>query len=563
MIKGFKLISVFTFISTILMSQTAFVNISNRNIYDFLDEMANEKIITINSTIKPYSRIYILEKLEEAYNKEVELSIRQLEELDFYLNEYKFDKQASTNPISQKAKLNVFKRNKAFATSINPLGFFYKDSLFSISVKPIWGAQFYINKNDTIRHNWGGAEMYANIGKHVSFYASLRDNQVTKMINYPQYFTDLKGGAQQEGKSIAGGADFNEMIGGITYSWKWGDVGVVKENIVWGDNYHGSNIFSDRTPSFAMVKLHMNPVSWFDFNYYHGWLVSEVIDSIKSYVTTSGDNRLVYRKKFLAANMFTFIPVPGLNISFGNSIIYSDMDFNPAYLIPVFFYKSVDHTYNHSIDNQNSQMFGNISMRLIKHWHFYSSLFIDELQVSRMFNKNRHNFYSFKTGSRLSNWPIRNVFLTAEYTKTSPITFKHRVPTLQFESNQYNLGHYLVDNSAEFFSEVLFKPVCRLKIKMAYIYAIHGNEYSYALNGKNKIDENPVLKDITWKNESWQYGIDYEVFNNGYLFVNMISSNINGYNADGHSAQYYLNLFTPEFLHGKNLTINAGFNVGF
>ncbi len=121
-------------------------------------------------------------------------------------------------------------------------------------------------------------------------------------------------------------------------------VGLVKDQIQWGLNYNGANIFSGRTPSFPMIKLDLSPVKWFDFHYYHGWLVSEVVDSSRSYITSNGDYRAVYRNKFIAANIFTFKLWSYLHLSFGNSIIYSDNNVQLAYLIPVLFYKSVDHT---------------------------------------------------------------------------------------------------------------------------------------------------------------------------------------------------------------------------
>ncbi len=32
------------------------------------------------------------------------------------------------------------------------------------------------------------------------------------------------------------------------------DLGIVKDHLVWGDNYNGSNILSGRTPSLPMMK---------------------------------------------------------------------------------------------------------------------------------------------------------------------------------------------------------------------------------------------------------------------------------------------------------------------
>jgi hypothetical protein len=75
------------------------------------------------------------------------------------------------------------------------------------------------------------------------------------------------------------GGDFSDSKGGISlYTW-WGSIGLIKDNIVWGDSYNSSNIISGRAPSFPMLTLNLKPVRWLEFNYIHGWLVSNVIDS--------------------------------------------------------------------------------------------------------------------------------------------------------------------------------------------------------------------------------------------------------------------------------------------
>jgi|GEM_PF-2847576 len=47
-------------------AQVVYEDINNKGIYDFLDELANLKVIEINSVVKPYSRQFIAEKLVEA-----------------------------------------------------------------------------------------------------------------------------------------------------------------------------------------------------------------------------------------------------------------------------------------------------------------------------------------------------------------------------------------------------------------------------------------------------------------------------------------------------------------
>ncbi|MBN2174667.1 MAG: hypothetical protein JW731_11075 [Bacteroidales bacterium] len=534
-----------------LLAQDVYQHISNKNIYEFVDELANQGIIEINSAIKPYSRSFIAGKLAQAASDEQKLNKRQKKEIGFYLLEYKLevDSVPDYNP-----KFDLFGKNKNLATAVNPLGLFYKDKLFTLSVKPIWGINYFFNENGSIYHRWGGGEAFGYIGKHWGFYASLRDNSESKRISEADFFTLRPGGAYKI--TTGGGGDYSEMRGGVTFSWRWGSVGLVKDHLTWGTNYHGANIFTDRAPSFAQIKLSVKPVKWFELNYYHGWLVSMEVDSVRSYYSTNPP-REVYRPKYIAANMFTFTPWKRLNISVGNSIIYSDMNVHPAYLIPVMFFKSIDHTVNQDIDNQNSQMFFDISSRNIKKVHLYGTLFIDELKIERISQKDEYNFYSVKIGAATSNLGIQNLSLNVEYTMSMPLTYQHRVPTLTYESNYYNMGFYLRDNSQEIFARIAYKPIRGLHLSAYYLLAQHGPDYIYDVNNPDeKANSHPLMEYVTWQNQTISFKATYEFINNAYLFVEYISADITG-------DEEQVIKYTPEFFRGKTNTISAGFNVGF
>lgn len=543
------------------LAQDIPVHIDHEAIYDFLDELANDKIIEINTVAKPYSRTFILEQLILAEKKQSAFSKRQLKELNYYLKIYALHKNIDYNPYSGSAKINIYNDNSNFNSGVDPLGLFYKDSLFTFSLKPIWGIRYYTNQIDPVRHTWGGAEAYGTIGKNWSVYFNLRDNYQTQILAFPQYFSQSEGGNYKINEGGREGGDYSEMRGGITYAWNWGSLGLVKDHLQWGNNYNGANIFSGRTPSFGMIKLHLAPAKWFDFNYYHGWLVSEVIDSSRSYYTSNGDWRGIYRDKYIAANIYTFKPFKNFYFSLGNSIIYSDVNPQIAYLIPFLFYKSIDHTINHGIDNQNSQMFGDFSFRMIKHLHIYGSMFIDDFSFTRINNDERQNFMGYKLGSKLSNWPLKNTYLTFEYTKTNPIVYKHRVPSTTFESNKFNLGHYLRDNSKEYYVNLGLKPLRGLKIEISYLNAKHGNEYQYT--DGNEAELLPFMESVTWSNESYSLKILYEFISEAYLYFDFTASNIQGYDVDELPAQYYLDLYTPPCFQGKNNTLTIGFNIGF
>jgi hypothetical protein len=545
-------------------AQDVFVHTSFTAIYDFIDELANEGVISLNSAVKPYSRQQIYRWLKQAEAADG-LSKRMQKDIAFHLKDYKIHSDLPYSPYKD-SKLNLSKRwtdHTAFQT--DQLSMTYKDRLFTMKVKPIWGIDYRSNDNGYVQHFWGGLGVEASVGKHWGMYASLRDNSFTgDILARPNQFSQEMGGAYKYGEGGRAG-DYSEMRGGLVYSWSWGHVGIIKDHLQYGDNYHGANILSGRTPSYAMIKLNMNPVKWFDFNYHHGWLVSMDIDSTNSYfVPGTNQYRAMYRQKFIAANMYTFIPFKGVSLTAGNSIIYSDLG-GPhlAYMIPFMFFKSMDHTINRGIDNQNSQMFINMSLRRIKHLHLYGSMFVDEFKKERLGNDTLTNFISGKVGVRLSNWPIKNLILTYEYTKSTPMTYQHRVPATTFASNYYNLGHYLQDNSKETYFSIIYKPISRLRIKLDYMYAMHGEDSDYSYNLGNDVVKIPVLKDKTWDNTTISANIEYELLNDVFINAYLQRSNIQGYDFDGRTAQEYLDEFTPEFYHGKNTTFGLGFNIGF
>jgi hypothetical protein len=523
--------------STSLKSQEVYYHTSNQDVYEFLDEFSNLGVIDVNTIVKPYSRIFIANKLKEIRESEYSLNKRQQGELDFYLKDFNKELIPTYN-----------RKNKEFDKRFDIL--YYKDSLFSFSVNGILGGEYFMNDSGSFYHRWGGAEAHAYIGNHWGFYASLRDNHESEILAKEDYLTQRMGANYKSG-------DFSEMRGGLTYAWNWGSLGIVKDHFQWGNNYNGANIFSGRTPSFAHIKLNIKPVKWFEFNWVHGWLVSEVIDSAGSMTFTNAygtDQRDMMFDKYLAANLFTFEPFRSFYISLGNSVIYSSNGPELQYLIPVMFYKSVDHTYN-STDQagrnvgQNSQMFFDISSRNIKKVHLSATLFVDELSTSRFANDTLWNFWSIKGSVRISDL-IPNTFITAEYTKSMPLTYKHNIPTTTFESNGYNLGHYLMDNSQEIYLSLVFKPYKTLSFKLAYLYAKKGKDYDDL--GGSRLG-NPFMDTVEWENTSISFKTSYQIINDGYLFLNYLYSNTSGDQ----------NKYTSPIFHGKQNTISFGMNFGF
>jgi len=521
----------------------------------FLDEMAGLQVITLNTAVKPYSRQLICEKLLEIRQAvdggSISLNHRQSRELSFYLKDYRPESRTSG---PQQGDVDLYRRGGRLAFSLNPPGIWLQneDSLppvFSMVIKPIAGYRLISNQNDQMYHRWQGAGMFGYAGKGWSYYAALWDNRHSRPLVADSFLTPEKA-AVYTGEGAK--TDFFEMKGGIAYTWKWGQVALQQDNPQWGDNYHGSNILSGRTPPFPYLSLRLKPVSWIDFSWFHGWLASAVIDSNRSYLTGNG-TRVVYRNKYIAANFFTFTPVKKLQVSIGNSLVYSDVNIQPLCLIPFLFYKAADPglSDNSNLAGQNAQFFFNISSRNIRNLHLYTSFFVDEVAFGRFRDKDAHtNFISGKAGLRLGNVPLQNVFFTLEYTRTNPMVYQHFIESLTYASNRYNLGHYLRDNSDETYLACSYRPRRGLMMQFSYTHARHGNDYIY---GKDPAQGLPFMQEITWESTTYEAGLNWEIVPGWSVFGWYRKMSVTDKEKK----------YTATLYQGNTDTFETGFRMGF
>lgn len=579
-------------VMTALSAQNIPEALEYTQIYDYLDELATDGIIHINSGVKPFNRNTIAAWLREAQEKDSLLNRRQREDLEFYMQDFALE--LDTIPdyrlygYDNKAQ---WTDRRTFNLSLVEPAFHYRtdNSKFKMMLKPILGMDIYASQKGVITKRWYGAEMQMDIVNHVSVWGSLRDNSWNgPLIVDAQYLNNMPGSQFTVVKTH----DFSDSRGGISvYDW-WGSISLQREKIRWGDACHASNIISDRAPAFPMLSLKITPCRWFEFNYFHAWLVSNVIDSTYWYdeTFTEGTTKRHYRpaSKFMAANMFTFVPVRQLSISFGNSIVYAERSPQAVYFIPVAFYKSLDHllTKGLGIENQNSQMFLTVSTRNLKHLHVYGSVFVDEFKLARLKSSNpEHNMVSWLVGFNWSGWPVTGLSLKGEFQRTNSLTYDHSIPTLTFASNSYNLGHYMGGNSQTIFAELQYKPVRGLALKLNYTCDTKYNVYDYVRSINNKIIAYKPFDERTWQNDIFGFDATYEIFNNCYAVMSFQYNNARafapsserkegedrGWNADGTSrnlsgdelATYYLDKFTPTYYQGKNFTFMCGLSFSF
>ncbi len=529
-------------------SQQLPANYDNKGIYDFLDELANECVIEIQDCIKPYSRKEISNLLKEALNLKQELNPRMQKQLDFYWKDFRKDIDENETTDNLLKRIRELRKEHPQRADL----FYYRDKLFNAWINPIGGGSFYQNQKGSYHHYWNGLEGYGYIDRHWGVYVSFRDNRESLGVRSPAYLNSFPG---IDNKS---GSDFSDMRGGASYGWSWGSISFMKDHFSWGDGYNHSVIFSGRIPTIPYLSLNLKPAKWLSFHYIHAWLVSGVVDSNSIAVLAPGVVRQEFYPKFLAANMYTVRLFPKFFASMGNSMIYSNRYPQPAYLIPFILFKSVEHTIAASNEN-NAQIFMNISSRNIKHLHLYGTFYVDEVNFGNIWDPAKHsNWFAYKAGARLSNFPVNNLVLTTEYSRVNPMVYKHYYPTSTFASNNYNLGFYLQDNSQQLYLALQYKPMYKLRFKSEFILDQKGPDYPDIRNDPNyTVGGKKFMTAVEWQSQLLGFQIEYELFHDAFVSL--------GYNISNVTAkdQVTLDKYTPAYYQGKTNTLNFRINFGF
>ena len=583
-------------ISSWCAAQNIPVPLTYTRVYDFLDELITDGMITHQTAVRPYTHSQVADMLEQAQMADSLLNMRQKKDLDFYLNEFALERDTMMDNHVQ------YTDHSTFSLSLADPQFSYKtaNNQFKMRLRPILGADVTASKKGVILQRWWGAELQMDIARHLSIWGSLRDNSWSGNWLSDKYFPTagdkmsgarIHYGASQQQPALSNlvgvqykeanyGGDFSDSKGGVSlYTW-WGSIGIQRENIRWGDAYHCANILSGNSPAVPMITLQLTPCKWFQFDYFHAWLVSNVLDSTYFYLensTNTAQPTVNYRpyNKFMAANMFTITPLKQLSLSFGNSIIYAEQTIQAAYLIPIAFYKSLDHLLTKGVrtQNQNSQAFASLSVRPVNHLHLYGSAFIDEVKFARFKPSNpENNPISYLVGFNWSGWPVKGLSLKGEFMRSYIATYIHSIDVLDYKSNSYNMGHYMGDNAQSIYAEVAYRPMRGLLVKLSYTNDTKYNSYSYLRDNISETIAQKPFDYCIYRNDEVRLDGVYEVHSNMYMTLSVGYNNAQGFDNQKENAlpseavgdaQYYLNRFCPLYYQGKNFSVSAAFSFGF
>ena len=382
--------------------------------------------------------------------------------------------------------------------------FSYSDKIFQFGASPIAGYQISYPGADRNIHSWIGVYGFSYFLNSIGISFEYKtNNERGNSVDSKKDFTPETGiivSKHDYGKNI----DYSDVNSTISYDWKWGDAEVAKDYIEYGYAKSGNIVLSNKAPSFPYFRIHLNPVKWLNFSYFHAWLSSDVIDPL----FLMEYRRDIFVNKYYAWHALTVTPLNGLDLSIGESIVYS-YRMEPLYLMPFMCFYLADEWISNRHDkpgDANSQIFFSVSSKNhIKNTHLYGTVFIDELTLrgingslfvdpstigNSLDDRRLRPQLASTVGLSVTDLPVDNLTFTTEYTRINPYVYGHHDPAQTYTSSSYLLGHWIGHNADLFYLNFNYRFIRGLQADLWGEYIRKGSsDYS----GQYKKTQPPFL----------------------------------------------------------------------
>lgn len=437
---------------------------ATHQVYTYLDKMeAKQIILGYRDEMKPLTRESIAEFLIQIDTTSMTMTDIEMEEQFFYKEEF-------YQELVNLGYENVIEERWHLYQYIGNPGKFNFDLVggFSYHERPD-------KKNTKITSN--GLNAYGYIGDKTGAYFNFRDNHesgsfVDPVISVPPASAGviIRKYSPIPAEVVSRNffprfVEYDQIDAQLNVDLSFATISVEKMHNVWGAGERGNIILSNKAPSFPQIKLRAPLGENIDFVYIHGWLHSNMNDSIRSYnVNDFGSplTRIIYKQKFIAAHMLEFTPWDGVDIAIGESEIYGGRNPEMLYLVPFMFFKAAEHW---MYDTDNSQMFLSVDLNVVRGYNFYFSVFIDEFSTEDFARSDRQrNQLAFTAGTRAYDLFLPDTKILVEYTRLNPWVYNHKYPDATFQSHSADLGHWLGQNGDMIFIQVMYQPMRKLTL---------------------------------------------------------------------------------------------------
>lgn len=403
------LIIIFLFLSSLLFSQVEHVHIYHP-VYDLLLRFESKGYMPYGSLSDlPLQRKQVMEILENVPKNE--LSKSEIKTLDKYLKEFEL--------IEHENRVLVPSSSDSSNVLFTPLflgnqeKFFYKSrGRDQLSIKPLGNAQVRTFSGDSSQVATlanAGVRLYGTIDSSVGYQLQvtngailsgnrdllLNDERLSQNVKFTVYDSDF---------------DFTESHVRFDYDWFYAYIG--RESRLIGAGLDQRLILSDAPPAIDAFSLGAR-FKTFEYKYSHFSLISNPLGGQTTGIASD------FIEKYMAYHRAAFRQKWG-EIAIWEQVIYTNRGWDVAYLNPLSFLKTVEHSLR---DRDNSVMGFDFTIRPFKNLQFKGTYLLDDIIFSEIGN----NFWSNKTAYNfgvISSLPL-GIDLGAEYARNEPYVFSH------------------------------------------------------------------------------------------------------------------------------------------
>ncbi len=428
-----------------------------------------------HSGSKSYRRKAIANYIDSFPVSKIALSKQDYFNMNYLIND-NFEWSNSEESKSKKAFLNQFYTRKAALYSVQ-----IKD--FNLVVNPVLTYQMSTDKwngTNAILNN-RGIEIRGNVGNNIGFYTQVSDEILTPNSWVGDYFT--RDGTLMYANFVKSnnGKTFNYFLSNayVTGSLnKYMDLQFGHTKNFMGDGYR-TFILGDMHPEYLTLRL--NTRVW-KMNYTNIW--TELRDGIAG-------GYAVQPRHYMATHHLSLNLGKNFNIGLFETILfkrdsgYTNTGFDPNYLNPIIFYKSVEN----GLNSTDKAIIGvNYKYNFLKHFSWYGQFVISEFVLKELLARNGWwgNKYAIQTGLKYVDVAgVNNLDLQGEFNYARPYNYTSYNSAQSFSNFGQFMSHPLGSNFYEMIGIVRFQPTNRLNISAKIIYALYGNDTNNSNWGKD------------------------------------------------------------------------------
>ncbi len=466
---------------TVKASNPVSVPVRHR-VYPYLERLEALGVISrFLDGAKPLSRGRIAGFLKQASQKRDEMTQIDKQLLDLFMLEFRYE-------IDKTAKYKQVYQGKTMYSPLQSWSDFKKDFLrFFKRIQPeepnyvfMWENNensFYFNAAENFTYdqrsddvyrsaNWQDFKFRGTLGGNFGYAAWVELQAVRGDREYRLSDPLLKGAWTEESDNKD--KIYGDRAGGeIAWSSKYINLGFAQQEVEWGYGKSGKLILSNYAEHYPYITLKAD-WGWGRFTSLHGKLLAH-----QSGVTD--DDYPVYADKWLAAHRLEIAPLRWWKFSINENFIYGNRYLDWSYLIPLNFYRAVQHKLR---DRDNATISLDTKILPYKGAKFYATVFLDEFNLSKLNTDWYGNKHALLVGfEQLDPFGLPNTSLTFEYTAIKPWVYTHRFRINNYTTDNRSLGHWAGPNSEIYFAEIEKQWSRRFVTGLFFRQYAHGENY--------------------------------------------------------------------------------------